>query len=452
MFDKVLIANRGEIALRILRACRQLGLQTVVVYSKADRHAQYVSLADQAVCIGAGPAQSSYLRHSAILGAAIATGAQAIHPGYGFLSENASFVSRVHDLGLTFIGPSAQAIRTMGDKIAAKQAMRAAGVPCVPGSADAVDEHTDLDALVREVGFPMLIKAAGGGGGKGMRTVFQREDLERAIALTREEARKAFGNAAVYAERYLSAPRHIEFQMLCDSTGNAVCLGTRDCSMQRRHQKVLEEAPAGGIDAAQIDAMIEVCRRACVSIGYVGAGTLEFLYENGEFFFIEMNTRLQVEHPVTEAISGIDIVRDQIAVAMGTPLPYRQEDVRVAGHAIECRINAEDPKTFLASPGRITGLRLPGGIGVRVDSYVTQGDAVSPYYDSMIAKVICSGATRSEAIARMRQAIDEMQVEGIHTTLPLHRALLRDASVQAGATDIHYLESWLAQQTTETPA
>ena len=444
MFDSVLIANRGEIALRILRACRGLGLRTVVVHSEADRDAVYVSQADQALCIGpAAPAQS-YLDRSAILFAAEVSGAQAIHPGYGFLSENAGFVADVEAAGLTFIGPSAACIRTMGDKVAAKRAMRAAGVPCVPGPDGALpDDPAAIAAIAREIGYPVIVKAAGGGGGRGMRVVDAEAELADALALTREEARRAFGNPEVYIEKFLLRPRHVEIQVLADRHGNALWLGSRDCSMQRRHQKVLEEAPAPGIAPALIAEVGERCAQACRQIGYCGVGTFEFLYEDGAFFFIEMNTRLQVEHPVTEMTASIDIVQQQIRVARGERLALTQSEVACHGHALECRINAEHPDTFTPSPGLITGWRLPGGYGVRVDSHAGAGYRVPPYYDSMIAKLVVHGATRADALARMRLALAEMRVDGIATNLELHRRIVQDEHFAAGGVDIHHLERWL---------
>lgn len=447
MFDTVLIANRGEIALRIQRACRGLGLKTVVVHSEADRDACYVSQADRALCIGPAAPGQSYLNQAAILFAAEVSGAQAIHPGYGFLSENAGFAERVEQAGLRFIGPSAACIRTMGDKVAAKRAMRNAGVPCVPGPDGGLPEEPEaIQALAREVGYPVIVKAAGGGGGRGMRVVQEEASLLDAMALTREEARRAFGNPEVYIEKFLLHPRHVEIQVLADSHGHAVWLGSRDCSLQRRHQKVIEEAPAPGIDEALIAEVGERCAAACRQIGYCGVGTFEFLYERGAFYFIEMNTRLQVEHPVTEMTTGIDIVQHQIRVARGDRLALTQADVRCQGHAIECRINAEDPETFAPSPGRITGWQVPGGFGVRVDSHANAGYRVPPYYDSMIAKLIVHGGTRDDALDRMRLALAEMQVEGISTNVPLHRDILRDEGFAAGGVDIHHLERWLQQR------
>jgi len=447
MFDKVLIANRGEIALRIQRACHGLGIKTVAVYSEADRHAQYVQNADEALCIGPAAPGLSYLNQTALLFAAKVTGAQAIHPGYGFLSENAGFAERIEAAGLTFIGPSAACIRTMGDKVAAKRAMREAGVPCVPGPDSTMpSDDASILAIAAEIGYPVIVKAAGGGGGRGMRVVQEQAELLAAIALTREEARLAFGNPELYIEKFLGHPRHVEIQVLCDAHGHAIWLGCRDCSLQRRHQKVLEEAPAPGIDPALIAKVGERCAEACRQIGYRGVGTFEFLYEDGEFFFIEMNTRLQVEHPVTEMTTGIDIVQQQLRMARGEVLGLRQEDVQLNGHSLECRINAEDPSTFMPTPGLIQRWEVPGGFGVRVDSHVTTGYRVPPYYDSMVAKVITHGATREEAMARMRLALSEMIVDGISTNIPLHREILDDPAFQAGGVDIHHLERWLQQR------
>ncbi len=444
MFDTVLIANRGEIALRIQRACRGLGLRTVAVYSEADRDAVYVRQADQALCIGPASPTASYLNQAALLAAARVSGAQAIHPGYGFLSENAGFVERVTDAGLTFIGPSADCIRTMGDKVSAKRAMREAGVPCVPGPDTSLpDDPAAVLAIAHEIGFPVIVKAAGGGGGRGMRVVQEAAALADALTLTREEARRAFGNPEVYIEKFLTHPRHVEIQVLADRYGHAIWLGSRDCSLQRRHQKVLEEAPAQGIDPSLIAEVGERCAAACRQVGYCGVGTFEFLYENGAFYFIEMNTRLQVEHPVTEMTSGIDIVQQQIRVARGEPLTLRQEDIACRGHALECRINAEHPDTFRPSPGVITGLRLPGGYGVRVDTHAGAGYRVPSHYDSMIAKLIVHGASREDALQRMQLALDELQVDGIATNVPLHREIVRNADFEKGGVDIHHLERWL---------
>jgi len=444
MFDKVLIANRGEIALRIQRACQGLGIKTVVVHSEADRDAQYVKNADQALCIGPAAPGQSYLNQAALLFAAKVSGAQAIHPGYGFLSENAGFAERIEAAGLTFIGPSAACIRTMGDKVAAKRAMRESGVPCVPGPDSVMPtDEASIQAIARDIGYPVIVKAAGGGGGRGMRVVRQAHDLIEAINLTREEARLAFGNPELYIEKFLDHPRHVEIQVLCDAYGHAIWLGGRDCSLQRRHQKVLVEAPAPGIDPQLIASVGERCAAACRQIGYRGVGTFEFLYEDGEFFFIEMNTRLQVEHPVTEMTTGIDIVQQQLRMARGEVLSLRQQDVQLNGHSLECRINAEDPQTFMPTPGLVQRWEVPGGFGVRVDSHVTTGYRVPPYYDSMVAKVITHGATRDEALARMRLALGEMCVEGITTNIPLHLAILDDPGFCAGGVDIHHLEHWL---------
>lgn len=444
MFDTVLIANRGEIALRIQRACHGLGLKTVMVYSQADAQASYLQYADEALCIGPAAPGQSYLNQQAIIYAAQASGAQAIHPGYGFLSENADFSERVEAAGMTFIGPTATCIRQMGDKVAAKRAMRKAGVPCVPGPEGALpDDPLLIQRIGDEIGYPVIVKAAGGGGGRGMRKVERSEDLLPAVSVTREEARRAFGNPELYIEKFLGHPRHVEIQVLCDNHGRGVWLGSRDCSQQRRHQKVLEEAPAPGIDAALLAAVGERCVRACQQIGYRGVGTFEFLFEDDEFYFIEMNTRLQVEHPVTELTTGIDIVQQQLRMAMGEPLTFEQRDIHTLGHALECRINAEDPQTFIPTPGRVTRWEVPGGMGVRVDSHVTAGYQVPPYYDSMIAKVITHGATRDEALARMRTALSQLRIEGISSNVALHRDILQDPDFCAGSVDIHHLERWL---------
>ncbi|MDE1989242.1 MAG: acetyl-CoA carboxylase biotin carboxylase subunit [Betaproteobacteria bacterium] len=446
MFEKILIANRGEIALRVLRACRELGIKTVAVHSEADADAKYVVLADESVCIGPPASQNSYLNIPAIISAAEVTGAEAIHPGYGFLSENADFAERVENSGFVFIGPRAETIRLMGDKISAKSTMKAAGVPVVPGSEGQLPQDPkELKKLAESIGYPVLIKAAAGGGGRGMRVVEREEDLLGFLDLTRSEARNAFGNDTVYMEKYLGQPRHIEIQVLSDEHGNAVYLGERDCSMQRRHQKIIEEAPAPGISDKLRQKIGESCVAACKRIKYRGAGTFEFLYENGEFYFIEMNTRVQVEHPVTELITGIDIVQEQIRIAAGEKLSFRQKDIVLRGHALECRINAEDPFTFAPSPGRITQYHAPGGPGTRVDSHIYHNYFVPPYYDSLIAKVLTHGATRDQAIARMRIALSEMVVEGIKTNIPLHQQLLQDKAFVAGATSIHYLEEKLAR-------
>ena len=445
MFEKILIANRGEIALRVQRACRELGIKTVVVHSEADREAKYVKLADESVCIGPASSALSYLNIPAIISAAEVTDAQAIHPGYGFLSENADFAERVESSGFVFIGPRAETIRLMGDKVSAKDAMKAAGVPCVPGSDGALPEDPkEIIKIGRAVGYPVIIKAAGGGGGRGMRVVHTEAALINAVAMTRQEAQTAFGNPMVYMEKFLENPRHVEIQVLADEFKNAVYLGERDCSMQRRHQKVIEEAPAPGIPARLIARVGERCAEACRRIGYRGAGTFEFLYENGEFYFIEMNTRVQVEHPVTELITGIDIVQEQIRIAAGEKLRFKQRDIQFRGHAIECRVNAEDPFTFVPSPGTISWWHPPGGPGVRVDSHAYSGYKVPPHYDSMIGKIITFGDTREQAIRRMRIALSETVVQGIKTNIPLHQELMQDARFVEGGTSIHYLEEKLA--------
>jgi acetyl-CoA carboxylase biotin carboxylase subunit len=445
MFKKILIANRGEIALRIQRACREMGIQAVVVYSEADREAKYVKLAEEAVCIGPAASAQSYLHMPAIISAAEVTDAEAIHPGYGFLSENADFAERVEKSGFKFIGPSPESIRMMGDKVSAKQAMIKAGVPCVPGSeGELPDDPVLVRRIAKTVGYPVIIKAAGGGGGRGMRVVHTEAALIHAVQTTKAEAGAAFGNPAVYMEKFLQNPRHIEIQVMADQFKNAVYLGERDCSMQRRHQKIIEEGPAPGIPRKLIDKIGERCAAACKRMGYRGAGTFEFLYENGEFYFIEMNTRVQVEHPVTELITGVDIVKTQIMVAAGEKLPFTQRQITVKGHAIECRINAEDPFNFMPSPGRITMWHAPGGPGVRVDSHVYTNYFVPPNYDSMVGKIIVYGDTRDQAIARMRTALSETLVEGISTNIPLHRELMVDAKFMSGGTNIHYLEAWIA--------
>jgi acetyl-CoA carboxylase biotin carboxylase subunit len=447
MFEKILIANRGEIALRIQRACRELGIKTVVVHSEADSEAKYVKLADESVCIGPAASSASYLNIPAIISAAEVTDSEAIHPGYGFLAENADFAERVDSSGFVFIGPRAETIRLMGDKISAKHVMQKSGVPCVPGSDGPLpDSPEEIVKIARKIGYPVIIKSAGGGGGRGMRVVHTEAALKSAANLTRAEAQAAFGNPTVYIEKYLENPRHIEVQVLADGHKNVIYLGERDCSMQRRHQKVMEEAPASEITSKLRARIGERCIEACRKIGYRSAGTFEFLYEDGEFFFIEMNTRIQVEHPVTEMITGIDIVQEQIRIAAGEKLSVRQKDVEFRGHAIECRINAEDPVKFTPSPGRITSYHPPGGPGIRVDSHIYQGYAVPPNYDSLIGKVIAYGADRDQAIRRMRIALSEMAIEGIQTNIPMHRELLLDNRVIKGGVSIHYLEQKLAQQ------
>ena len=444
MLSKVLIANRGEIALRILRACRELGIKTVAVHSTADRDLKHVRLADESVCIGPPRSTDSYLNIPAIISAAEVTGADAIHPGYGFLSENADFAERVESSGFIFIGPRADTIRLMGDKISAKNAMLKAGVPCVPGSDGAVpEEPKECLKMAKKIGYPVIIKATGGGGGRGMRVVHNADDLIQSISMTRAEAKAAFGNDVVYMEKFLGHPRHIEFQVLADSHGNAIHLCERDCSMQRRHQKVVEEAPAPGITPEERKRIGDRVAEACRQIGYRGAGTFEFLYENGEFYFIEMNTRLQVEHPVTELITGIDLVKQQLLVAAGEPLALKQSDIKPHGHAIECRINAEDPDTFAPSPGKITRYHAPGGLGVRVDSHIYADYTVPPYYDSMIGKLIVHGEDRLTAINRMQGALSEMVIDGIKTNVPLQSRIMADTAFRAGGADIHYLEKKL---------
>jgi acetyl-CoA carboxylase, biotin carboxylase subunit len=447
MFEKILIANRGEIALRIQRACREMGIKTVVVHSEADREAKYVKLADESVCIGPPPSAQSYLSMPAIISAAEVTDAEAIHPGYGFLSENADFAERVEQSGFVFIGPRSDSIRMMGDKVSAKQAMIKAGVPCVPGSEGALpDDPKIIVQTARRIGYPVIIKAAGGGGGRGMRVVHTEAALLNAVTMTKTEAGAAFGNPEVYMEKYLENPRHVEIQILADEFKNAIWLGERDCSMQRRHQKVIEEAPAPGIPRKLIEKIGDRCADACRKIGYRGAGTFEFLYENGEFYFIEMNTRIQVEHPVTEMITGIDLVQEQIRIAAGERLRFKQRDIVLKGHAIECRINAEDPFKFTPSPGRIQAWHAPGGPGIRVDSHAYAGYFVPPNYDSMVGKVISYGITREQAIRRMQIALSEMVVEGIQTNIPLHRELMVDGRFIEGGTNIHYLEQKLANK------
>ena len=447
MFEKILIANRGEIALRILRACREMGIKTVAVYSQTDADAKYVKLSDEAVCIGPAASNLSYLNVPAIISAAEVTDAQAIHPGYGFLSENADFAERVEKSGFTFIGPRADTIRLMGDKVSAKVAMKKAGVPCVPGSDGALsDDPSQIREIARKIGYPVIVKAAGGGGGRGMRVVHTEAAIINSVAMTKAEAGAAFGNPTVYMEKYLETPRHVEVQVLSDQHGNAIHLWDRDCSLQRRNQKVVEEAPAPGIPQRLREKMGQRCADACKKIGYRGAGTFEFLYENEEFFFIEMNTRLQVEHTVTEMITGLDLVQEQIKIAFGEKLKIKQRNVQSNGHAIECRINAEDPYTFMPSPGTISRFHLPGGPGVRIDTHAYGGYKVPPNYDSMIGKLICYGSSRGQAIARMQIALSEILIEGINTNIPLHRDLMNDLAFKEGGVNIHYLENKLAKK------
>lgn len=441
---KILIANRGEIALRIMRCCRDLDIQTVAVYSTADRDLKHVRLADEAVCIGPPPSAKSYLNVPAIISAAEITRSEAIHPGYGFLSENADFAERVETSGFKFIGPTSDVIRIMGDKVAAIAEMKAAGVPCVPGSDGPLGNNAATNRqLARDIGYPVIVKAAGGGGGRGMRVVRSEDELEEAIAMTQSEAGTAFGNPVVYMEKFLEKPRHIEFQVVCDEHGNAIHLGERDCSMQRRHQKVVEEAPAPGIDEQTRNEMGARCVEACKRMGYRGVGTFEFLYEEGNFYFIEMNTRVQVEHPVTEMITGVDIIKEQIFAAEGRVLRYAQEDININGHAFECRINAEDPVSFMPSPGTINQYHPAGGLGVRVETHIYNGYTVPPHYDSMIAKLIVTGNTRESALARMRGALGEVFIDGIKTNIPLHIDIFNDSAFQEGGTNIHYLEKKL---------
>ena len=447
MLKKVLIANRGEIALRVLRACREMGIATVAVHSEADKDSLHVKLADESVCIGPAPSPQSYLHIPSIIAAAEVTGADAIHPGYGFLAENANFAEQVENSGFVFIGPRADTIRLMGDKVSAKKAMIQAGVPCVPGSYGALpNDPSEILKSADKVGFPVIIKASGCGGGRGMRVVEKKEDLLKAVEMTRAEAEAAFGNPMVYMERFLQRPRHVEIQVLADEHGNAIYLGERDCSMQRRHQKIIEEAPAPFITPAQRKKIGEACVAACKRIGYRGAGTFEFLYEDGEFFFIEMNTRVQVEHPVTELITGVDIVQEQLRVAAGLPLQYTQKDIVIEGHAFECRINAEDPYTFIPSPGVIESCHLPGGFGIRVDSHIYQGYRIPPNYDSLIGKICVHGKDRAQAMAKMRVAMAELTVDGIKTNAPLHRELFNDTGFAQGGVSIHYLEHWLEER------
>ncbi len=447
MLDKVVIANRGEIALRVLRACKELGIKTVAVHSTADRDLKHVLLADESICIGPASSMESYLNIPRIISAAEVTGAIAIHPGYGFLSENADFAEQVENSGFIFVGPKAETIRMMGDKVSAITAMKKAGVPCVPGS----DGPLGLDeaknkSIAKRIGYPVIIKASGGGGGRGMRVVRHEGELIQSIAMTKSEAKNAFNNDMVYMEKYLENPRHVEVQIIADGQGGAIHLGERDCSMQRRHQKVVEEAPAPGITEEMRKYIGERCTRACIEIGYRGAGTFEFLYENGEFYFIEMNTRVQVEHPVTEMVTGVDIIKEQLRVAAGQPLSFTQDDIKIRGHAIECRINAEDPVRFLPSPGKIERFHSPGGMGVRWDSHIYSGYTVPPYYDSMIGKLICYGENRDVAIARMKNALNEMIVEGIKTNIPLQQTIMKDENFQNGGANIHYLEKKLGLQ------
>ena len=444
MLDKIVIANRGEIALRILRACRELNIRSVAVHSTADRELKHVLLADESVCIGPPSSAKSYLNIPAVISAAEVTGAAAIHPGYGFLAENADFAEQVERSGFVFIGPKAETIRLMGDKVSAIQAMKQAGVPCVPGSDGPLDDnHEKNRRLAAGIGYPIIVKASGGGGGRGMRVVREEKELAQAIDMTRAEAKAAFNNDMVYMEKYLENPRHIEIQILADGQGQAIYLAERDCSMQRRHQKVVEEAPAPGITAEIRQAIGERCAKACLDIGYRGAGTFEFLYQQGEFYFIEMNTRVQVEHPVTELITGVDIVKEQLRIAAGAELSYCQDDIHIRGHALECRLNAEDPDSFTPSPGTISQYHAPGGPGIRVDSHLYNGYRVPPNYDSMIGKLIAHGETREAAIARMRGALAELVIDGIKTNAPLHRRILSDARFLDGGTDIHYLEKQL---------
>ncbi len=443
MFDKVLIANRGEIALRIHRACREMGISTVAVHSTADEDAMYVRLADESVCIGPPASRDSYLNIPSIIAAAEITGTDAIHPGYGFLSENDKFSEIVAEHKIEFIGPSADHIRLMGDKISAKEVVEKLGIPVVPGSDGEINDTAKAKQIAQKIGYPVIVKAASGGGGRGMKVVHNERELGSAIAGCKKESAAAFGDDAVYLEKYLTLPRHIEFQIIADKHGNVCHLGERDCSLQRRHQKVIEEAPSPALNIDERNRMGEIVRKAIKDLGYIGVGTIEFLYENGEFYFIEMNTRLQVEHPITEMVTGIDLVREQIRVAAGLPLSFRQEDIKFSGYAIECRINAEDPVCFIPNPGRIEGYHTPGGLGVRVDSGIYSGYVVPPYYDSMIAKLIVHGKTRNECLMRLRRSLEEFVIDGIKTTIPLHQRLIRENDFINGAYDIHWLENYL---------
>jgi acetyl-CoA carboxylase biotin carboxylase subunit len=444
MLDKVLIANRGEIALRILRACKELGIKTVAVHSTADRNLKHVLLADESICIGKPSATESYLNIPRLIAAAEVTNSVAIHPGYGFLAESAEFAEAVEKSGFVFIGPKAETINLMGDKVSAIAAMRKAGVPCVPGSDGPLSDDIEKNkTIAKRIGYPMIVKAAGGGGGRGMRVVRSEAELESSIKMTKAEAGAAFNNDVVYMEKFLENPRHIEIQVLADGQGNAIHLGERDCSMQRRHQKVVEEAPAPGISAQMREKIGERCRRACIEINYRGAGTFEFLYENGEFYFIEMNTRIQVEHPVSEMITGVDLIKEQLRIAAGQPLSIEQSQIQVHGHAIECRINAEDPETFVPCAGKINMFHAPGGLGVRWESHIYTGYTVPPFYDSMIGKLITFGESRDEAIARMRHALSELVIEGIKTNVPLQQLIMADENFSNGGTNIHYLEKKL---------
>ena len=446
MFDKILIANRGEIALRVLRAAKELGIATVAVYSTADKDAMHVKLADESVCIGPPPARDSYLNIPAIVAACEITGADAVHPGYGFLSENARFAEILDEHEITFIGPKAEHIRLMGDKIEARRTAQRLGIPCVPGSEGGIQDEDQARKVAAEIGYPVIVKASAGGGGRGMRVARDPDDLAEALSAARIEARTAFGDDSVYLEKYLAKPRHIEVQVLGDTHGRAIHLGDRDCSLQRRHQKVWEEGPSPALNPEQRESIGGIVAKAMAELGYVGAGTIEFLYEDGKFFFIEMNTRVQVEHPVTEMITGIDIINEQIKIAAGSPLSIAQDDVRILGAAIECRINAEHPRTFMPSPGRIAYFHPPGGLGIRVDSAAYQGYVIPPYYDSLVGKLIVHGRTRTEALMRLRRALDEFVVDGIETTLPLFRALVRNSDVQNGQYDIHWLEDFLRNE------